>query len=71
MVLPLSTFTSEAGIKDEPFRLSAVISQKPMVLVVLLILTPYIPSIFHSERMYRMTSNGVATPFEVVWTHHT
>ena len=46
--LPFSTFTSDAGIKAEPSRLSAVIAPIPTVHVVPLISSPYIPSILHS-----------------------
>ena len=57
-IVPFSTFTSDAGIKAEPSHLSAVIAQKLTVHVVPLISSPYIPSTFHSERMYGTTSNG-------------
>ena len=69
-IVPFSSGTSDAGIKAEPSRLSAVIAPIPTVHVVPLISSPYIPSILHSERIYGMTSNGIAMPFEVVRTHN-
>ena len=56
--LPFSTFTSDAGIKAVPSRLSAVIASKPTVDVVPSISPPYIPSTLDSERMYGTTSSG-------------
>ena len=68
---------SDARIKAEPScSLSAVIAPKPMVFVVPLIspIAPYILSTLHSERVYGMTSSGIAMPLEmpleVVRTHH-
>ena len=69
-ILPFSTFTSDAGIKAEPSRLSAVIAPIPTVYVVPSISSLYIPSVLHSERLYGKTSNGIAMPFEVVRTHN-
>ena len=62
------TFTSDAGNQAEPSRLSAVIAPIPTVHVVPSISAQYIPSTSHSEQLYGTTSNGVATPFEVVRT---
>ena len=47
--VPFSTFTSDAGIKAVPSRLSAVIALNINGSVIPLILAPYIPSTLHSE----------------------
>ena len=49
LYVPFSTFTSDAGIKAVPSRLSAVIALISTVVVIPLILAPYIPSTLHSE----------------------